>query len=70
MFMRGQKVLRHVELWRVQMLLSLQMLNDEALELRVAVAITANRVARLDNPMLSKALEDMAAEARAVHCED
>ena len=52
------------------MLLSLQMLSDEALELRVAVAITANRVARLDNPMLSKALDDMAAEARAVCSEE
>jgi hypothetical protein len=48
------------------MLLSMQQCNDEALALRVAVAISGNRLARLDSPMASKALDDIAAKTRAV----
>lgn len=54
----------------VQMLLSMQQCNDEALALRVAIAITGNRVARLDSPMVSKALDDMAAMTRAALSEE
>ena len=48
------------------MLLSMQQCNDEALALHVAVAVSSNRLARLDSPMASKALEDIAATTRAV----
>lgn len=53
-----------------QMLFSMQQLNDEALGLRVAVAITGNRLARLDSPMASKALEEWAAQAHALLSEE
>ncbi len=52
------------------MLFSMQQLNDEALGLRVAVAITGNRLARLDSPMASRALEEWAAQAHALLSEE
>lgn len=46
-------------------------MQDDALELKVAVAIISNRMIRLDNPIINSRLSAMKAEADAImSCEE
>ena len=55
----------------MQMLRETQNMQDEALELKVAVAILGNRMIRLDNPIVNGKLSAMKAEADAsIWCEE
>ena len=52
----------------MQMLREAEKMHDEALELKVAVAIVGNRMIRLDNPIISGRLSAMKAQADARMC--
>ena len=49
--------------WYAQMLVEARNLQDSVLETRVCLAMTANRLARLDNPVLNEKLKDLKRKA-------
>ena len=54
----------------MQMLLEAQKMTDEALGLACQAAVLSNRLIRIDNPIVSAQLADMAAQCRHMLIDD